>query len=402
MSAAAVRDRANSVLAAGERGDLGHFSVHPGKLEAVADYVVAVIRDRYPNLDVPYHARWRHFAVGGHDRWALLAKQRLGQASSEERARVRFELAITSVLLDAGAGEAWSYLEPATGTRYARSEGLAVASFDLYASGRLSALPQNPLRADAAALKTFSFNALKQEFQVSQDNPLAGAEGRAALIRRLGEAVGAQPAVFGQEGRLGGLFDYLSSDARAGRLHAETILRAVIESLGPVWPGRIVREGRNLGDVWPHPAVQRGDPKDPTDGLVPFHKLSQWLSYSLVEPLEEASIAVADLDALTGLPEYRNGGLMIDLGVLQARDPALLAEPQRVDSEGVIEWRALTVALLDRLAPLVRERLGVTAAQFPLARVLEGGTWAAGRRIARELRKDGAPPIRLDSDGTVF
>jgi hypothetical protein len=73
-----------------------------------------------------------------------------------------------------------------------------------------------------------------------------------------------------------------------------------------------------------------------------------------------------------------------------------------VESELVVEWRALTVALLDELAPLVRGRLGVGAAEFPLAKVLQGGTWSAGRRIAREKRPDGGPPIRVASDGTVF
>jgi len=68
----------------------------------------------------------------------------------------------------------------------------------------------------------------------------------------------------------------------------------------------------------------------------------------------------------------------------------------------VVGWRSLTVALLDRLAPMVRERLGVSAAEFPLARVLEGGSWAAGRRIARQKRVDGGPPITVISDGTVF
>jgi hypothetical protein len=62
----------------------------------------------------------------------------------------------------------------------------------------------------------------------------------------------------------------------------------------------------------------------------------------------------------------------------------------------------LTVALLDRLAPLVSERLGLTPDRFPLARVLEGGTWAAGRLIARKTRADGGPPFHVLSDGTVF
>ena len=67
-----------------------------------------------------------------------------------------------------------------------------------------------------------------------------------------------------------------------------------------------------------------------------------------------------------------------------------------------MEWRALTVALLDEIAPLVRGKLGLTAAQLPLAAVLEGGTWSAGRRIAKEKRADGGPPVRIISDGSVF
>ena len=54
---------------------------------------------------------------------------------------------------------------------------------------------------------------------------------------------------------------------------------------------------------------------------MPFHKLSQWLTYSLLEPFEWAGVTVTGLDALTGLPEYRNGGLLLDTGVLRLRDP---------------------------------------------------------------------------------
>jgi hypothetical protein len=68
----------------------------------------------------------------------------------------------------------------------------------------------------------------------------------------------------------------------------------------------------------------------------------------------------------------------------------------------IVEWRALTVALLDAVAPMVRARLDLAEEAFPLARVLEGGTWWAGRRLARERRADGGPPLRVVSDGTVF
>ena len=59
------------------------------------------------------------------------------------------------------------------------------------------------------------------------------------------------------------------------------------------------------------------------------------------------------------------------------------------------------MALLDELAPMVRAALGVGADVMPLACVLEGGTWAAGRVLAQRHR-DGLPPLTIITDGTVF
>jgi hypothetical protein len=77
------------------------------------------------------------------------------------------------------------------------------------------------------------------------------------------------------------------------------------------------------------------------------------------------------------------------------------AKPHAPSSELIIEWRALTVALLDELAPLVRNLLGKSEAEMPLACILEGGTWAAGRKLAAQKR-GGLPPVSIVSDGTVF
>jgi hypothetical protein len=132
---------------------------------------------------------------------------------------------------------------------------------------------------------------------------------------------------------------------------------------------------------------------------VPFHKLSQWLAYSLLEPFEWAGVALAERDTLTALPEYRNGGLLLDTGVLALRDDAAATRTHDVGGELVVEWRALTVALVDELAPRVRALL--QRPDLPLACILEGGTWAAGRELAAELR-GGDPPLAVGSDGTVF
>lgn len=396
---AAIRARCELLLAAAEADRLEHFALHAQALDATARYVADTIRRNYPSLAVPYHSRWRHFTAGGRDRWALLASD-LRDVPPAERARMRIELVAISVLLDAGAGGEWSYLEAATGQRYARSEGLAVASFHLFKNGFFSSSRSEPLRVDAEALEQVEPERLAAALQVSSDNPLLGLEGRAHLLRRLGAVLRTRADVFGTpRPRLGNLYDRILARGPAGTVSAAALLGELLEVFAPIWPGPVRIAAHNLGDVGRHSAVRSGDL---TDGLVPFHKLSQWLTYSLIEPLQEAGVEVSELDALTGLAEYRNGGLLIDLGVLQPRDPGALARAHSAASEFVVEWRALTVALLDRLAAACRAVLAVDACRLPLARVLEGGTWSAGRRIARERRPDGSPPVRLRSDGTVF
>jgi hypothetical protein len=400
LSAAAVRERSHQLLQAGLEGRLRHFTVDLERLEPCADEVVATIRQAYPSLDIPFHARWRHFSAGGHDRWDAVMHGAPWE-SAADMARSAFDLAIVSVLLDAGAGAQWRYEEGRTGESYIRSEGLAVASFDMFVSGAFSSRPEDPFRVDADVLMTLTAEDLASGFQVSADNPLVGLEGRAALLNRLGRVVATNPDIFGQvdDPRPGGLFDVIAATAENDEIKATSILEALLTHLGPIWPGRITLGGVDLGDTWRHPLIEA---PDPTRGLIPFHKLSQWLSYSLIEPLEWAGFTVIDIDGLTGLPEYRNGGLFLDMGVITLKDPADAARAHAVDSQLVVEWRALTVALLDRIAEPIRTKLGFAAGDFPLAKVLEGGTWATGRRLAKEKRGDGSPPLSVISDGTVF
>jgi len=383
LTAAAVRERCGLVYAAAVRRQTPHFRLREEKLDETARLVVDVTRRNYPDLEVPFHSRWRHFAAGGVDRAALVAPG----ADRAETARARIDLAIVSVLLDAGAGQEWHYEEPETGQVLARSEGLGVASLRAMQAGLFSADPDRPWRADATALATLTPQTLAWAMQHRPDNPLAGLDGRAALLRRLGEVAAANPAVFGRPGRLGNLYDHWMR--QGAELAAPALLRTLLVVLGPIW------HDRPLGDCGRHRVIDG-------DGLVPFHKLSQWLTYSLVEPLQASGIAVTALDGLTGLAEYRNGGLFVDLGVLEPRDPSLVTRLLDPFDEAVVEWRALTVGLLDRLAELVRSRLGKTATEFPLACMLEGGSWAAGREAAAARRSDGRPPLSVASDGTLF
>ena len=405
LNATAVRERAHRMLSLALEDKLTSFRIRPDRMDDVVDLVLRTTREAYPALDVPFHSRWRHFVVHGIDRWADFAAI-WDWHNRDSRARAEFDLAIISVLLDAGAGADWHFHDRKTRLSVGRSEGLALASLQMFGSGLFSAdprksFPGDTLRADANVLANLSVSDLERGFEVSDTNPLVGLEGRVDLLRRLGKLVASKPDVFGRNDtpRPGGLFDHLAGLAENGRLPAPVILSELLKQFGPIWPSRLTLGGIALGDCWKHPALTTSDA---TNGLVPLHKLSQWLAYSLIEPLQTAGIEVTDIDGLTGLAEYRNGGLFIDSGMLAFRDPRDAEREHEVASALVVEWRALTVALLDRLAEELRKRLGLDAVALPLAKILQGGSWAAGRKLARERRADSSPPVKVISDGTVF
>jgi hypothetical protein len=399
LSAKAVRERADRMLAIGLDDRLPNFRIKLERMDAAVELVLETTRKAYPSLEVPFHSRWRHFVANGDNRWADIADQT--SWPDRARARAEFDLAMVSVFLDAGAGPSWRYRDPVTGSAVGRSEGLGLASLAMFAAGAFSADPQHPLRVDAGVLANISVADIERGLQVSDLNPLVGIEGRADLLRRLGALVASKPEVFGSHDtpRPGGLFDRLATLADGFVLPAPTILAELLQQLGPIWPSRLTLGGIALGDCWKHPSLAGADA---TSGLMPLHKLSQWLAYSLIEPLQSAGIRVTDIDGLTGLAEYRNGGLFVDIGVLAFRDAEATQQAHEVASSLVVEWRALTVALLDRVADGVRKRLGLDASSMPLAKILQGGTWAAGRLLARERRADAAPPVKVISDGTVF
>jgi Protein of unknown function (DUF1688) len=407
---ATIRARCAAILRAVESNVSEHFTIDRSQLPAVADRVAALTLKRYPDLKIPYHSRWRHFEAGGVDRKAQLDALLAGK-SVADAARARFDLTVVSVLLDAGAGTDWRYVESEGAAPLGRSEGLGVASLHAFLRGAFSASPTDPLRADAAALAKMDSAALRGIFQVTAANPMVGLEGRAALLARLGATLRVAAGAAAPQARPALLYDRLSDHGNITTVTASEVLGEVLRTLGPIWTGGRHVQGLLAGDVWPHRWAGasvgvglhgHGEQDPTTGGWVPLHKLSQWLTYSLLEPLQWAGMQVTGLDALTGLPEYRNGGLLLDGGVIVPRNLRDLARHWKAQDDFIVEWRALTVALLDEVAVMVRQRLGQSADEMPLACVLEGGTWAAGREIAAELRANGAPPLRIESDGTIF
>ncbi len=395
LSPQGVRQRAQQIYQLAQQGKT-HFAINLQKLDEVSEFVLQVISENYPDKNVPYHSRWRHFEVGNQSQLKQL--RALQQSLSPlERARLEFDLILPSVLVDAGAGPDWQY-PSSNSLTVGRSEGLGLASLDMFLAGVLADIgkaEQNRLATTAAGLKAINEQSFCSYFKVSKDNPLLGVPGRVSLLQSLGDAILAQPQVFPHQ-RPGDLVDFVLKHYEYTP-SASQILDMVIRFLGNIWPGRLSFEGTNLGDTWVYPPLGDG-----MQGYVPFHKLSQWISYSLIETLASNGFTVSGVEALTGLAEYRNGGLMLDSGLISLRNPRDAKTLWAPGSEIIIEWRALTICLLDKIGEKIVQSLNTTAADFPLAKVLEGGTWAAGRKLAMQMRNNLTPPLNIQSDATVF
>ena len=367
---------------------------------------------------IPPHGRWQHFEVGGRPRITQLLQSWPSSLDSTERTRRIVDLFLVSVLLDAGAGNQWSYTSKENSKKYSRSEGLAVASLEMFKTGLFSSDPSNPHQVDAGALIKLTADQLARGMQVSDTNPMSGLEGRAALLTRLGGALRSRTDMFGKAARPGNMVDYLIS-------HPDTVAAAVpvvplpvlwevlMDGLSSIWPAtRTNIEGVSLGDAWPCTAM----PSAGTwENIVPFHKLTQWLCYSIMVPMTKLmSMQFAGTELMTGLPEYRNGGLFVDTGLLTLKkgdtdrglkfyhnhmpNTSVEVVPMFEPSDDVVvEWRSVTVGFLDELLPVVNKGLG---ADLNLAQMLEAGTWKGGRETAelsRPITK--GPPIGILSDG---
>ncbi|KAF5967139.1 urg3 [Fusarium coicis] len=442
LSLQAVRDQASKVFASAKQGSLKHFDYDEGQMGAVADYVSKVIdvsntmileitlkdgpnnaqRDFGPDKydTIPPHGRWQHFEVGDVARVDALVKRWSSEdgVDKTEITRRLVDLFFVSVLLDAGAGDVWRFKEPETGQVVVRSEGIAVASLHMFTAGSFSSDSSLKEKVDAKGLVELQDSSFEQHFQVSSENPMVGVSSRVKLLQAVGSNLLKHPEVFGELGRPGNLVDYLTSKAsRSKTLDYEQLWFCLQDLLIPSWPGnRTVFNGHPIGDGWPLEllsdfADSQGD-KDPKSKIQPFHKLTQWLAYSLSVIFErQLGFTWKNMHLGTGLPEYRNGGLFVDLGVLKLKPDDLKAGkessgqelPQFEASDDVIvEWRALTVALLDELHKMLKEKYEPRGVSLSLLQMLEAGSWKSGRLLAAELRPETkCSPILVISDAAI-
>ncbi|KAM0271118.1 hypothetical protein ACHAQH_009205 [Verticillium albo-atrum] len=339
-SLGAIRERSQIVTDKALRNELNHFDVDLNKFPDVVSFVAGIIKRDYdaPFTSIPGHGRHQHFCVGGRDRIAHLLSTFPDDVDNTEKCRRMIDLFLVSVLLDAGAGTQWSYKSTENNRIYRRSEGIAVASLEMFKSGMFSSDKSNKYQVDTDGLLTLTPEKLAAGLQSKPGNEMAGVQGRTQLLIRLADALEKKPEFFGGDGR----------------------------------PGRMV-----------------------------------------------------GVELLTGLPEYRNGGLFVDTGVLTLKPDDVERGLQNYADHGrktgvkgvevapmfepsddvIVEWRGVTVGFLDKLLievnKYLRKELG--GSELTLAQLLEAGSWKGGREIAEVSRPNTKePPILIDSDGTVF
>ncbi|KAF4956324.1 hypothetical protein FGADI_3901 [Fusarium gaditjirri] len=445
-SLGAVRERSKIITDKALRNELKHFDVDMGKFPDVVTFVTGIIKRDYdaPFLSIPGHGRYQHFAVGGRDRIAQLLSTWPTNVDNTERCRRLIDLFLVSVLLDAGAGTSWQYKSNENGRVYRRSEGIAVASLEMFKTGLFSGNPNNKFQVDKDGLKNLTVEKLAAGLQSKPGNEMAGIQGRTDLLIRLGEALAAKDDFWGFEGRPGCLIDHLlghpSTQASSMLIVPLPVLwNVLMTGLAPIWPAnRTAINGVSLGDAWPCQAMPQPGASSKVsafpnssnaaawESILPFHKLTQWLTYSLMQPMQQLlKMHFAGTELLTGLPEYRNGGLFVDMGVLNLKkddserglqnynewvqrtgakgvEVAPMFEPS---DDVIVEWRGVTVGFLDMLCVEVNKALKpeLGGNELTLAQLLEAGSWRGGREIAEINRPNTKePPILIESDGTVF
>ncbi|KAJ5664665.1 hypothetical protein N7462_011478 [Penicillium macrosclerotiorum] len=439
----AVRERAHLVLQVAERGDLSHFTYNPSRMPEVADFVVSIItRDFGPDRfdKIPPHGRWQHFEIGGLPRVDDLIQQwKLAGVDKSEITRRLIDLFFVSVLLDAGAGDVWNFTEPETGGVYGRSEGIAVAALYMFKSGAFTsgATGANE-HVDGQGLANLTLDTFRKHFQISEKNPIVGDSSRVGLLNQVGLSLLSLPKYFGSEGRPGNLvgrsfmdpvphFIFLTDDildylieqkGQSDSLDFTTLWTILQETLLPAWPkNRTQISGVPIGDAWPLKVLENVDSgkqsENNTLNIQPFHKLTQWLAYSLTVPfMRVMDLKWINTEKGTGLPEYRNGGLFVDLEVLKLKENTLSQGLQKsqgdlpsyeATSDVIVEWRAMTVALLDKLHELVCKKFAKQGVSLNMPQTLEAGSWKGGRELAAKLRpQTKSSPILIDGDGTLF
>ncbi len=393
FSPSSIRHCSNLLFERALRDSLSHFSLDGRKLDELVGDVVT----RADLRTAPLHTQWRNFDFGGVERISQLDSQLSNQlADPIDRAKSRLDLLFLNEALETGGNGSWRYFDSVSGHFISRTEGLATATLRLFQNGFFSSDTHQPCRVDAQRLRAISAEEFRCALQISADNPIAGGvESRLDRLSLFAFYLEAHREFQVDSSVRPG--NILNAFSPTGAQPIEPLFSFLAQSLTHIWPGNI-HEGKALGDAWRHSAL---DDDATVKGIVPIHRITQWLHYAIEPVMREFCQGTLQTETLTGLPGYRNSGLLIDRGVLVARDAELAKRTLHLGDEPIVELRALTIGAMDHVLKQVREAASMDSASLPMAK-LNGIFWRAGREIAAAVRPDGSPPFKVMDQGVPF
>lgn len=372
-----VRRRAHAFLDMGIAGKLNHVGLDLTKLDDALGLVLETTKEIYPDFQIPPYGIWRAFETGGIDRWSAMASAREFE-TAQEMLLAAADLALLALFMKTRHPGNWVFEDPMTGSKVAGDDALALAAFHMFASGSFSGEMTDPYRVDAETLVRLDLNELTSGLQWDRDadHELLGA--MQAHLKRFGEAMALRPDLFseGNVTRPGVLALRLAGEAGAG-IDASKLLDNLLETFAPVWDGGAKAGDVGLGDSFDYTGKSAGSETT----TVPFHLCAQEMVYSLVEPFAWAGFEVTGLQDLTPPSDLAHAALFVQTGVLAISSENDEALPEETKTDRMVELRAVSAALADKLADRLRSELDVSADQVPLTCILEGGTSRAGLRI---------------------
>jgi Protein of unknown function (DUF1688) len=392
-----IRRKAHDFLERAVDGELSHVDVDLSEMDRVLLKVLEVTKGNYPDFQIPPHGVWRDFEAGDFDRWGALASAR-GFESAEEMLVAAADLAVIANYMKTRHPENWVFEDRMTATQAEGMQASALAAFHMFASGSFSSDMSDPYRVDAETLIRMDLGELADALQWNLQRDAGMLEDMQRHLKRLGEALALRPDLFseGDVTRPGLLATRLAKQSSSA-VDAGIALDRLLESLAPVWDGGAVSGEIALGDCFAHSQFPGSD----LEQLFPFHLTAQEIVYSLVEPFAWAGWEVSGLEVLSAPADLPHVALFSQAGVLNARRrEEKLSGSEALDC--MIELRAISMALTDKLADMLCAKLQVTPDQLPLSCVLEGGTSRAGAQILQQNETEAKKLGQLLNPGSVF
>lgn len=343
-----VRERAWMLLAAVERGESEHFNLSPESVSTVALALASAIRETTPDLRPPLATLWPRLQRDHPAAVERLAASVAG-LDGQGRARAGADMALLALVI------APDGVEPGLG---------ALAQF--FAAGGTTTRPADGPALNAPGLRRLLAGdtavALPDELRPVLQDPATRQR-----LETLATGLEQDAETFGADGRFGTLLDRIAGPARSDGLTAQGMLDRLGPLLDPV-AGSTVRIGGSIaGDIWRHPLAWADDR---SRELVPFHCLLQSLVLDLVEPLAEAGIKLDGLEELTVPATRRLAADILRLGLVNPRHAAVARLRHPPGSDIVVELRALSIALADRLVDRLRQELNLTVRDLPAVRIV--------------------------------